>query len=356
MKMKQIISLLLSAVMVLGMLSGCSNNQPETTDPTQDTAPSQTQENTEPKDTMEFDSTLESIRVVVDGVVHNFDVQVLDNVWYISAQDAQSAFGGTFTEDYVDLDAYAKSADIRYTKDEVLTAAYINTWKPYEATKWEGTEFSIYDDGTDFERALYMGLVDESLRDRADEQITSTEFHTMLYVLISEFASDSIADFEANVTNADLAHTRSEGILMAYYAAVCLGADSYNMGFDSNVAYPDGWNEADATLFPNWNNGPTAYRWEGSETDEYWNCKYDAALFWAVGRRSTVSNTLMLTLNAESGEMNIDSPFTVQDAASMLMRLYDSVSPYVDIDSDILTKPSPILSDAHIAKTQEAPT
>jgi len=44
MKMKQIISLLLSAVMVLGIISGCSNNQPETTDPTQDTTPSQTQE------------------------------------------------------------------------------------------------------------------------------------------------------------------------------------------------------------------------------------------------------------------------------------------------------------------------
>lgn len=43
MKTKQIISLLLSVVMILGMLSGCGNNQPETTDPTQDTTPSQTQ-------------------------------------------------------------------------------------------------------------------------------------------------------------------------------------------------------------------------------------------------------------------------------------------------------------------------
>ena len=43
MKMKQIISLLLSILMVLGMLCGCSNNQPETTEPAQDTAPSQIQ-------------------------------------------------------------------------------------------------------------------------------------------------------------------------------------------------------------------------------------------------------------------------------------------------------------------------
>ena len=47
MKMKHIISLLLSFVMVLGMLSGCGNNRPETTDPVQNTAPSQTQATTE---------------------------------------------------------------------------------------------------------------------------------------------------------------------------------------------------------------------------------------------------------------------------------------------------------------------
>lgn len=47
MKIKQIISLLLSVVMVLGMLSGCGNNQPKATDPTQDTMLSQTQMPTE---------------------------------------------------------------------------------------------------------------------------------------------------------------------------------------------------------------------------------------------------------------------------------------------------------------------
>ena len=356
MKMKQIISLLLSFVMVLGMLSGCGNNQPETTDPVLDTTPSKTQENTEPVGTMEFDSTLEAIRVVVDGVVHTFDVGVLDGVWYLSAKDAETAFGGNFTEDYVALDSYAKAEDIRYIQDEVLTAAYINTWKPYEVNKWD-VEFNIYDDGTDFERAFYMGLVDESMRNRADEQITSTEFRAMLADLVAKFAPDKTVDFDVNVLGADLPLTRGNGIMMAYYAAVCLGIDSYNVGFDSNIAYPNGWNEANAALFPNWNNGPTAYRWEGSETDEYWNCDYDAALFWAVGRRSTISNTLMLTLNTETGEMNIDSPFTVQDAASMLMRLYDGVGvdSYTEASTELLSTPSPFLSEGHIAKANEAP-
>ena len=356
MKIKQIISLLLSVVMVLGMLSGCGNNQSEATDPKQNTAPSQTQENTEPVGTMEFDSTLESIRVVVDGVVHTFDVGVLDGAWYLSAKDATTAFGGNFTEDYVALDTYAKSENIRYIQDEVLTAAYINTWKPYEVHKWD-VEFNIHDDGTDFERAFYMGLVDESLRDRADEQITSTEFREMLAGLVSKFAPDKLVDFDANVLDADLPLTRSDGILMAYYAAVCLGVDSYNVGFDSNIAYPNGWNEADATLFPNWNNGPAAYRWEGSDTDEYWDCEYDAALFWAIGHRSTVSSTLMFTLDEETGGMNIDAPLTIWDAVSVLGRIYDEAGKnyFGELSPDLLTTPSPILSDVHIAKANDGP-
>jgi len=56
MNMKQIISLLLSFVMVLGMLSGCGNNQPKTTDPAQNTAPSQTEESSV-QNTTEPDTT-----------------------------------------------------------------------------------------------------------------------------------------------------------------------------------------------------------------------------------------------------------------------------------------------------------
>lgn len=116
--MKRMLCLLVSLVMVFGMLSGCGNSQSEQSAPTQ-------------KSMMQFDSTLENIRVVVDGIVHNFDVQVADGAWYISAEDAATAFGGTFSEEYVALDDYAQSADIRYTKDEVLTAAYFSTWEPY---------------------------------------------------------------------------------------------------------------------------------------------------------------------------------------------------------------------------------
>jgi len=138
---------MMSVVLMLSVLAGCQTEPDISTDPPveddseQDTTPSQTQpKETQPNETQsnekaeeipEFDATLESIRVVVDGIVHNFDVQVADGTWYISAEDAQTAFGKAFTEDYVALDAYAQDADIRYEQDEVLTAAYFSTYQEY---------------------------------------------------------------------------------------------------------------------------------------------------------------------------------------------------------------------------------
>lgn len=143
MKTKRTICWLLSIVMVLSLLAGCqqktdvSTEPPVTGDPAQDTiAPqtqqSETQPNEKPEEIPEFDTTLEDIRVVVDGIVHTFDVQAADGEWYISAADAETAFGRTFSEEFVALDAYAQGADIRYEQDKVLTAAYFSTYQGYD--------------------------------------------------------------------------------------------------------------------------------------------------------------------------------------------------------------------------------
>jgi hypothetical protein len=118
-------------MMVLGMLSGCGNSQAEQSIPTDITSNQIQEPEEEPEDKLEFDTTFESIRVVVDGIVHNFDVEVADDVWYISAEDAQNAFGSSFKDEYVSLDAYAQTEDIHYTQDKVLNAAYFSTWEPY---------------------------------------------------------------------------------------------------------------------------------------------------------------------------------------------------------------------------------
>ena len=245
MKMKRMLCLLLSIVMILGMLAGCGGDQTEPTDDTQDTTPSQTQESTEPKDTMKFDTTLEAIRVVVDGIVHNFDVQVMNGAWYLSAEDAQSAFGGTFTEEYVELDAYALATDIRYQRDTVLNTAYFSTYESYNEAEAGSA---------DFERAISLGLVSEDIRDRKDDQIRTTEFRAMLSDLIKKLAPEKMGHFDENVTNYDELMHRGSGFIMAFYAAQCIGADYFNNDFDNTRLdgsdFMNDWPEKFSQLYP----------------------------------------------------------------------------------------------------------
>lgn len=77
MRSKRTVCLMFSVMMVLSVLAGCQAEPADSTNPLTTT---QT-----PGDTFEFDTTLESIRVVVDGIVHNFDVRVAKGSWYISA-------------------------------------------------------------------------------------------------------------------------------------------------------------------------------------------------------------------------------------------------------------------------------
>lgn len=114
MKTKRMILLLMSLVMTFTVVFDFSINQAYATG-----------------NTIRFDTAYESARIVVDGIVHNADVQIADGTWYISAQDIQRIFGSVFTEEYVSLSDYAQYADIHYTQDEALTAAYFSTWDLY---------------------------------------------------------------------------------------------------------------------------------------------------------------------------------------------------------------------------------
>lgn len=76
MQYKKMISLLLIAVMALGMLSGCSNNQSEQTDPVQDTTPSQTQGPTAQNITdAEILKAIE-LNFVSESLQNNYDEQI----------------------------------------------------------------------------------------------------------------------------------------------------------------------------------------------------------------------------------------------------------------------------------------
>ncbi len=233
MKMKRTICLILSIMMVLSVLAGCQTEPDVSTDPPvvsdseSDTTSSQTQQSeTQPNEKAEeipkFDSSLESIRVVVDGIVHNFDVQVADGAWYISAQDAETAFGGTFTDEYVSLDAYAQTADIHYTQDEVLTAAYFSTWEPYaERASIEGFE-------------SYAEELKLPLDKLEQETISGTEMAELLDCFVAHEAPDQMEAWKAASVHLRASSDpliRSDALASLFVAAWCVGG-SY-MEYDS---------------------------------------------------------------------------------------------------------------------------
>lgn len=294
-----------------------------TAEPMKDMTPTETPATTlEPVVPQAFEETVSSARVVVDGIVHTCDIYAADGLWYISAEDAEVAFGETSRDKYVSLDAYAQTADISYEQDTVLNAAYFSTWEPYVTIE----------NSYDFERASQLGLVPEGLKKRASEQITSTEFRNLLVDLITRLAPDKMAHFDENVTMHEKLMSRELGFVMAYYAAECIGANNFNNSFDNSRA--DGgdfwdcdWNDYLA-LFPHVFEGPHYCGSEGTPESAWtdWGDVNTAAHLWSFWHSSPVSGNLMFTFDEEAGSMHVKDALTIQEAVSVVTRLYDSVA------------------------------
>lgn len=271
-----------------------------------------------------FDETITAARVVVDGIVHTCDIYEAGEQWYISAEDANGIFGISSEDNHVALDAYAKENDISYEQDTVLNAAYFSTGEPYFETEMVNS--------FDFERAFTLGLAPEGMQMRVSEQISSVEFRGLLTELINKLAPEKLSYFEENVTDHDMPMSRGLGFVMAYYAAVSIGADDYNNNFDNSRAdggdfWDSDWNEYRA-LFPTVYEGPEYFAPEDMSGFAWveWGNVYTASHLWSFWHSSPVSGNLMFTFDEEAGSIHKHEALTVQDAVSVLTRLYDSVT------------------------------
>ena len=331
-----------------------------TTEPTKDVTPTDTpSEAPEPTEIPEptpavpltFDETISSARVVVDGIVHTCNIYVADGQWYISGEDAEDAFGEIFTEKYVSLDVCAQTADIAYEQDTVLNAAYFSTWESYRK---DVNRF-------DFERAIQLGLASEELRERKTEQISSTEFRKLLTNLIQKLNLDMLFYFDEKVTEYETKLSRGQGFMMAFYAAKCIGADYFYNGIEHELGtVGDFWdcNPADfEEIVPYTFTESNTCGQKGEEPD-VWGDTLTAAYLWAFGQRSPVSGNLMFTFDEETGTMNQKGVLTIEEAVSVLARLYDGAvgTVYVSASDIAVTEGfSEHLSAELREKMQEAP-
>ena len=348
---RRIALLLVLSIFLSTMLLSCSNpemNNNSSQDISIDNVDS-TIDSLDPDELFNQSSVVvKDVRILVDGKVNVLDARLYENDWYLTVDEVEAIFGTVVEPSqagYVNLREMAKEANISYEHDDVLTAAYIWTFKPYET-------------GDDYSRGINLGFVPAELQADADRQITSTEFRSMLSNMVNSLNPDEAAFFEENVTSYDKPLLRGEGFVMAYFAAVTMGANISNNDFDHSKA--DGGDFWESSffdldnLFPHIWEGPVYYI-DGSE----WNSYFPAAFLWSFWCSSPYSGYQVFEFDEVAGSMHTSEPLTVRDAVKALVRIYDNFNvpdEFVPLtDEKAVTVDSTIITDDLLAKANALP-
>lgn len=185
------------------------------------------------------------------------------------------------------------------------------------------------------------------------EWVTASTYRAMLVEMLEALAPEQMDYFDSKVKDVNLAITRGDAVRMAYYAAVCIGADDYNgYSFSSDLADSDGrMGEAGNFLeliCPDvYKNIPVTM------ANHTWGNEFTAAGLWNVWHVDTVSGKQVFEFDEELQSMRMYDMLTMEEAETSIDRLRTGygVKRYVSVDSAEAT--SPALSDEALAKTAE---
>ena len=192
-----------------------------------------------------------------------------------------------------------------------------------------------------------------SVKKEKSEWVTASTYRAMLVEMLEELAPEQMDYFDSKVKDVNLAITRGDAVRMAYYAAVCIGADDYNgYSFSSDLADSDGrMGEAGNFLeliCPDvYKNIPVTM------ANHTWGNEFTAAGLWNVWHVDTVSGKQVFEFDEELQSMRMYDMLTMEEAETSIERLRTGygVKRYVSVDSSEAT--SPALSDEALAKTAE---
>lgn len=295
---------------------------------------------------------VKDIRVVVDGKVKTFNAKLSGGDWYLKPDDIKAALGvdvKATLDGYVNLRDVARKANISYEHDGVLNAAYIWKDEPYA------------DDASgDFDRAVSLGLVPANLKTNTGRQISANEFRTLLSTVVEKLVPGNVSQFEKNVTQYNKPLLRGEGFVMGYFAAVCVGANTWNNDFDHKKADGnDFWDESGYQmdkLFPHIWDGPVKF---SGDSDNKWKDYYTAAFLWSFWHSSPYSGHQVFDYDETAGSMRTKRPLTVSEAVCAAVRIYDSYTDpakYISLsDAKAIKYDSTIITDKLLKKAKSLP-
>ena len=197
------------------------------------------------------------------------------------------------------------------------------------------------------------GAEGSSAETEKSEWVTASTYRAMLVEMLEELAPEQMDYFDSKVKDVNLAITRGDAVRMAYYAAVCIGADDYNgYSFSSDLADSDGrmWESGNflELICPDvYKNIPV------SMANHTWGNEFTAAGLWNVWHVDTVSGKQVFEFDEELQSMRMYDMLTMEEAENSIERLRTGygVKRYVSVDSAEAT--SPALSDEALAKTAE---
>lgn len=197
------------------------------------------------------------------------------------------------------------------------------------------------------------GAEGSSAETEKSEWVTASTYRAMLVEMLEELAPEQMDYFDSKVKDVNLAITRGDAVRMAYYAAVCIGADDYNgYSFSSDLADADGrmWESGNflELICPDvYKNIPV------SMANHTWDNEFTAAGLWNVWHVDTVSGKQVFEFDEELQSMRMYDMLTMEEAENSIERLRTGygVKRYVSVDSAEAT--SPALSDEALAKTAE---
>ena len=160
-------------------------------------------------------------------------------------------------------------------------------------------------------------------------QISSQEFKSLLKTMIEKYAPSKMDYFNSRISDVDIPLTRNIATGMAYYAAICLGADTGN--YSDNTEQPadfwDGcWEPEVIEVMPHANDEPTA---PIGPDDNFWMEWQEImqAVMWNHSHVSDFSGLRVLPIDKDANTYHWLDAFTWEDAICAITRLYDSLDP-----------------------------
>ncbi len=187
--------------------------------------------------------------------------------------------------------------------------------------------------------------------ERASE-VSAATYRAMLMEMLEELAPEKMDYFESKVKDAEVLITRGDAVRMAYYAAVCIGADDYNgYNFSSDLADSDGrfWETGDhlEEICPDvFKDDPV------SMAGQTWDNEYTAAGLWNIWHVDLVSGKQVFAFDEDAQSMRMYDMLTMKEAQTSIERLRTGygIKNYVPVNSSEAV--TAVLSDEVLAKTQ----